>query len=184
MTLEVAGEKVQLEMNTTVADVVQHTIIPWKDRQGRAIELRLDNFGFDDWSAVQSKLIREKRAAIVLAGRDAAATIVEAASGGSASDKIEATQEAEKLRSQTMREAGNVTDLSMADVQAMLSTDKGIALFLWTIIERRYPSQYTIADVMQMIRKEAIGGEFLFHVWEQVQLAASMGEPDEPSKKK
>ena len=178
------GEKPQFEMNTTVADVVQHTIIPWNDRDGKKLDLRLDNFGFDDWSAVQSKLIREKRAAIVMAGRDAAEMIVEAASGGSVADQMKAAREAETIRSQSLRESGNVNDLSGADVQAMLSTDKGVATFLWVIVDRRYPKQFTIDDTVKMIRSNAVDAEFMFHLFTQVQLAAGLVSDEPESKKK
>lgn len=179
------GEKPQFEMNTTVSDVVQHTIIPWKDRKGNDIDLRLDNFGFDDWSAIQSKLIREKRAAIVMAGRDAAELIVEAASSGSVADQMKAAREAETIRSQSLRESGNVNDLSGADVQAMLSTDKGVATFLWVLVERRYPRQFTIDDTVKMIRFNAVNAEFVYYLYTQVQLAAGLiGEDEGESKKK
>lgn len=174
-------EAKQLEMNTNVADVVQHSIIPWFDRKGKKIDLRLDNFGFDDWAAIQSKLMRDKRAAVVMAGQDAADAIVEAASGGSASDKIAAAKKAELIRSQSLREAGNVNDLSGADITAILSTDKGVATFLWVIVERRYPGQYTVDDTYSMIRKNAVDAVFIYHLYSQVQLAAGLTDGSDAS---
>lgn len=174
-----------LEMNTDVADVVQNTIIPWVDKNGRKIDLRLDNFGFDDWSAVQSKFTRDRRANVILAAISAGQSLVEVAElSGNQQELSKARAEAVELKRTAMQAAGSINGLRPSDWVEMLSTDEGIAAFLWTVIERRYPGLCSLNDAEKIIREKHIDEAFMFHILTQVQQASGMfGSPEDEGKK-
>lgn len=175
-----------LEMNTDVADVVQNTIIPWVDKNGRKIDLRLDNFGFDDWSAVQSKFTRDRRANMILAAISAGQALVEVAElSGSQSELNKARVEAEGLKQSAMQAAGSITGLHPNDWVQMMRTIEGHTVFLWVMIERRYPGLCTMHDVGKILRDHIVKfPEFMLHITTQVQQASGMfGSSEDEGKK-
>ena len=155
---------------TDVSRVVGRVMVRWKNR-----DYVLDNFGLDDWSAVQSRLVRDKRARIITAVEDAAATIIESA-GDDETAVREAKQRAERLRRDALQETGNVAGLTSDEYITILNQDEGVVLFLWVMFERRYPGQFTRADVKSMLRPDAsgqsvLGAESVQEIVSAVQLA-------------
>ena len=174
-----------LEMNTDVADVVQNTIIPWVDKNGRKIDLRLDNFGFDDWSAVQSKFTRDRRANVILAAISAGQALVEVAElSGNQQELSKAQAELQELKRTAMQAAGSINGLKPSDWVEMISTNEGVSAFLWVMIERRYPGLCSLADAEKIIRKKLIDDAFMLHIMTQVQQASGMfASPEDEGKK-
>lgn len=181
-----SGDGKTLEMNTDVADVVQNTIIPWVDKNNRKIDLRLDNFGFDDWSAVQSRFTRDRRANMILAAISAGQALVEAAElSGNQQELSNARTEAEGLKRSAMQAASSITGLHPNDWMQMMQTVEGHSVFLWVMIERRYPGLCTLHDAEKIIRKHMLKNpEFMLHITTQVQQASGLvGSTEDEGKK-
>src|SRR5690554_5509313 len=103
-----------------VSRVIGRTVIEWNGE-----ELLLDNFGFDDWSALQSWLIREKRGRILKTVLDLK---------GQVSD-----EDYEMLYQDALDKVGAISGLTPSEAQDFLNSEEGLAFVLWIMIERRYP---------------------------------------------
>lgn len=108
----------------------------------------LDNFGFDDWSVIQSALVREKRR-----------RFVEVA--------VDTGMDAEEARRQSIA----ISSLGEKEAEEIIGSDQGLALVLWAMIERRYPGQVTRKDVYEQLRKGKINPDELPAIFEAIKLA-------------
>lgn len=162
------------EVQTNVSDLVGHVIVEIVDKSGKQVSLLLENFGFDDWSAVQSKFLRDKRSRMIQSAVDAGKALVDMETAGTdARRKAEAEAQAIKDRAITM--AGNLVGLTEAEVAQLMSSVEGSATFLWTMIERRYPGKYTIDDVVGFIRWNAKAESIVLSVVESLKTAMGIG---------
>lgn len=138
-----------------VASLVGHVSIDTKDASGKPITLLLDNFGFDDWSVVQERFLKKKRASVIQAAVDAGNAIIESADSNDAS-RIEAANMAKMLREEAMNVASRMTGITIHDFIEMTNNNEWSAMFLWVMIERRYPGKLSVADVERMVREDEI----------------------------
>lgn len=162
------------EVQTNVSGLVGHVIVEIVDKSGAKVALRLENFGFDDWSAVQSKFLRDKRSRMIQSAVDAGTALVDMEPAGTdARRKAEA--EAQSLKDRAIAMAGNVAGLTEAEVGQLMSSMEGSATFLWAMIEKRYPGKYTIDDVVGFIRKDANAESVVLSVVESLKTAMGIG---------
>lgn len=162
------------EVQTNVSGLVGHVIIEIVDKAGAKVALRLDNFGFDDWSAIQSKFLRDKRRRMIQSAADAGNSLVECEPiGTDARRKAEA--EAQSLKDRAIAMAGNIVGLTETEVAQLMSSMEGSATFLWSMIERRYPGKYTIDDVVGFIRKDSSAESVVLSVVDSLKTAMGIG---------
>ena len=143
-------------INMEVASLVGRVTIDTKDANGKPVTLLLDNFGFDDWSAVQERFLKKRRASVIQAAVDAGKAIVESEEFSSDKAKIEAASTAKMLREEAMTVASRMTGITLHDFVEMTNNDSWSAVFLWVMIERRYPGKFSISDVERMLRDDDI----------------------------
>lgn len=160
-------------INTEVASLVGHVTIDTKDANGKPVTLLLDNFGFDDWSAVQERFLKRKKASLVTVAVDAGKAIVEAADPDEKS-QAEAERMAKTLREEALTLAARSSGITQDDFVEMISSPAGSAMFLWVMIERRYPGKYAVSDVERMIREDAITDEIVGDILESLKTAMGM----------
>lgn len=162
-------------INTEVASLVGHAIITTK-KDGKEISLRLDNFGFDDWSAVQSKFASVKRSRMIRAAVDCGKELVEQTEPGTPA-RLEAEKDAKKLREEALLAAGNVIGITEDDFREIMSRPDGVSIFFWSMIERRYPGRLSTQDVERMISNgdidEATQAEMIFGLQTAIGLAGN-----------
>lgn len=170
METESGGVTVQ----TNVSELVGHVIIDVVDASGKAVTLRLDNLGFDDWSAAESRLLRDKRARIVKTAIDAGKLLLDQEKPGTP-EYGAAKSEAESLKVKALSLAGNIVGLDENDHKEILSRPEGAAVFLWSMIERRYPGKFSVDDVAGFVRRGQISEETMVSIMETVALAMGMG---------
>jgi len=156
-----------------VSRVVGRTIVSWRDRAGKSVDLILDNFGFDDWSAIQSWLLRDKRGRMIQAVQDAA--------GDLPPDQLD------RLTDRALSAAGNLAGLTQDEYQEILNRPDGVSRFFWVMFERRYPGQFTVEDVKGMLRSDAIDQAKAMEVMDSLKFAMGMDvakkktDPDLPA---
>lgn len=132
----------------------------------RGQDYLLDNFGFDDWSAVQSQFVRDKRARMIQAAIDAGQEFP--------------PHEAQRLRQEAIEAAGNVAGLTREEYQQTLNQPAGMARFFWVMFERRYAGKLKVADIEQMIRENLIDEQKAVEIMNAIMFAMGL----DPAKKK
>lgn len=145
-------------VNMEVASLVGHVSIDTKDSDGKPVTLLLENFGFDDWSVVQERFLKKKRANVIQAAVEAGKAIIDSADSDSKS-RIEAANMAKMIREEAMNVASRMTGITINDFVEMTNNNEWSAIFLWVMIERRYPGKLTVADVERMVREDEITEE-------------------------
>lgn len=90
-------------------------------------------FGFIHWGTTQSLLLKEKRARIIQAVRDAREVM------GSDPDQGGISQgEYQVMLREAMSQAGNESSLGPADANYIVATPEGLGTCLWVLIEDQY----------------------------------------------
>lgn len=135
-----------------VSRVIGRTVIEWNGE-----ELLLDNFGFDDWSALQSWLIREKRGRILKTVLDLK---------GQVSD-----EDYEMLYQDALDKVGAISGLTPSEAQDFLNSEEGLAFVLWVMIERRYPGKLKRQDILKLLRTKKVSPEQAADALDAVALA-------------
>lgn len=142
-----------------VSRIVGSVCVKWKDRDGNPKEYIVDNFGLRDWSALQSRMVEEKRSRMiqsVLSLRD-----------------VLPKSEFEQLKLDAIKESGNIAALNQRDFEEVMSTPHGAALMLWILLERKYPQQASRQECLDMVQQGAITEENLLLLLQQ--LLTAMG---------
>lgn len=145
-------------MDQDVSKLIGRTVVSWDGKN-----YIIDNFGFDDWSAIQSWLVRDKRSRIIRAAYDAAESMPDHAA---------------ELKLNAMREAGNVTGITKEEFQQMLNGDEGVCRFLWVLFERRYPGKVPLESIRKMIESNAIDEAKILEILHAIMFAIGI-HPDQ-----
>lgn len=120
-----------------VSRVIGRTLIEW----GKEF-IVLDNFGFDDWSVIQSRIIREKRTRMLQAVIDMRDILSEG--------------EYKREHEAVMDKVGRTTVVTGEEVNEMLAGQEGVILVMFVLIDRRYPGKYSKANIEKMFADGAI----------------------------
>lgn len=159
------------QVNMEVASLVGSVTIDTKDSNGKPVTLLLDNFGFDDWSVVQERFLKKRRSGLIESAVEAGKSIVDAADE---STKAEALKMAKMLREEAMTMASRLSGITDQDFVEMMGSNAGSALFLWVMVERRYPGRFTVADVERMIQDDAVTASTLLTILDSLKVAMGM----------
>lgn len=140
-----------------VSRVVGTTTIRFRER-----DWLLDNFGFQDWSAIQSRLVRDKRARMIQAATDAAEGL--------------SAEQAAMVRQEAIEASSNIAGLTQQEFTQILSQPAGMARFFWVMFERRYPGKFQTEDIEQMIRDGLIDEQKTIEVIDAIKFALGMDD--------
>lgn len=138
-------------LNRAVGAAVPFT---WKGRQ-----YALERFGFSDIGWLEEYMLKRKRQQIVKQATDLKDVLT--------------PEEYRDLRDAKVREANAVTEVSNEEIGQLLSMGevgdgagglreiRGIAFFLSSILNRRYPGEFTEADILDLVAEGQISEENL-----------------------
>lgn len=126
----------------------------WKGRQ-----YALERFSIGDWAYLEECLLRRKRQAVVKQATDL-------------KDVLDADSYRELLK-EKIQQANAITEVSNDEVASLLAMDgggdggedagratrdaRGMAFFLSCILNRKYPGEFTEADILDLVASGTLG---------------------------
>ena len=119
-----------------------NTVFSWKDK-----EYVLSGFTFEDWGVLQDWLVRDKR-------RKHCQVVIDL--------RHDLPPDVwEQQFTQAKKEATEIGEIGAEEIQKFLASNEGVSLFLWVILERRYPGVFKRTEMLEVLATGAITAEKL-----------------------
>lgn len=134
--------------------------IPWKGRT-----YVINGFGFKDRQTLYSELMRIKRRRVTQPVADLF--------------DILPYNEWQKQMDRARDAAGDIEDINDAEAQKFLSSEEGIATFLFSLLDRRHPGEFNREEMSEMLIRKVVSEQDLADVMTAISEALGIRKKEE-----
>lgn len=119
-------------------------------RDFRGKDYTVKGFTFDDIGLLQGEMLRRKRKQVVDTAMEFRSLLP--------------ADEAKEHIQQAIRDASQIQYISDEEVNAFVMTTEGIKLFVWILLNRQYPGEFSESTMLELFASNKLGQEQIEHL--------------------